>query len=211
MVANSRVLARRAKHKESLRRGILEAAGELFAREGYENVSMRKIAEKIEYSPTAIYLYFRDKAELLNSLCEEMFQGLCAKLAQLEREGRDPVDALKRGCRTYIEFGLAHPNHYRVIFMMPRQGYSPSEQVQSAGMGAFEHLCRAVHRCIEAGCFRDRDTMAASQVLWSAIHGLTSLLITDANCELTEGRFPWLEHERLIGMLVDTMVGGLLE
>ncbi len=210
MAANARVQARRAKHKESLRREIVEAAGELFARQGYESVSMRKIAEKIEYSPTAIYLYFRDKAELLHSLCEEMFAGLCAKLAQLEREGGDPVKALKRGCRAYIEFGLAHPNHYRVVFMIPRQGYDPSEQVHSAGMRAFDHLRRAVQACIEAGRLRDRDAEAASQVLWSAIHGLTSLLITDADCKLTEGRFPWVERERLVDLLVNTMVGGLL-
>ena len=66
---------RRARAKQLLRGEILDAARELFIKHGYENVSMRKIAEKIEYSPTTIYLYFHDKSEILHTLCEETFAG----------------------------------------------------------------------------------------------------------------------------------------
>src|ERR671939_111330 len=94
---------RRAREKEILRQEILDAARELFVNEGYENVSMRRIAEKIEYSPTTIYLYFEDKAALLFAICEETFAKLAKKLETIVRQTQDPVEALKKGCRAYIE------------------------------------------------------------------------------------------------------------
>src|SRR5712692_8428088 len=108
---------RRVREKESLRQQILDAARDLFATHGYQNVSMRKIAEKIEYSPTTIYLYFNDKSELLLSLCEETFSILIEQFAQLDREIEDPVERLRLGLKSYVLFGIEHPNHYKVTFM----------------------------------------------------------------------------------------------
>src|ERR1051325_9122200 len=102
---------RRAREKEALRQEILDAARELFAKEGYENVSMRKVAEKIEYSPTTIYLYFESKADLLYFICEETFAKLHKKMESLNEGCDDPLDCLRKGMRAYIEFGLRHPNH----------------------------------------------------------------------------------------------------
>ena len=79
------VKERRAREKELLRRQILSAARELFVNEGYESVSMRKIAERIEYSPTTIYLYFEDKADLLDSVCQETLLSLLNTLEQLKK------------------------------------------------------------------------------------------------------------------------------
>src|SRR5579863_9246935 len=76
---NMGVQERRAREKKELRQEILDAARDLFVREGFENVSMRKIAEKIEYSATTIYLYFQDKAELLDCICEETLDRLVRK------------------------------------------------------------------------------------------------------------------------------------
>src|SRR5918912_2842330 len=105
---------RREREREALRQIIMDAARELFVEEGFENVSMRRIAEKIEYSPTTIYLYFEDKAALLFAICEETFAKLARKLETIIKQAEDPVEALKKGCRAYIEFGLKYPNHYRV-------------------------------------------------------------------------------------------------
>ncbi len=74
---------RREKEQEDLRQKILDAASELFAKEGYSNVSMRKIARKIEYSPTTIYLYFKDKTDLLNQICEETFSNLIKDIEKI--------------------------------------------------------------------------------------------------------------------------------
>src|SRR3974377_818614 len=115
------VQERRARERQELRQEILAAARDLFVREGFENVSMRKIAEKIEYSPTTIYLYFNDKADLLDCLCEETFARLLRKQNQIAQTVSSPLERLRQGLRGYIEFGLKYPNDYTVTFMISRR------------------------------------------------------------------------------------------
>src|SRR5262250_1723722 len=103
------VQERRARQKASIREEILEAARTLFVKEGYEHVSMRKIAEKIEYAPGTIYLYFRDKAEILEQLCEETFTKLALKMQAINADRSNPLECLRRGLRTYIQFGVDNP------------------------------------------------------------------------------------------------------
>jgi AcrR family transcriptional regulator len=193
---------RRETEKQQLRRQILDAAGELFVREGYENVSMRKIASRIGYSPTTIYLYFQDKEALFASLCEETFAGLIENLQGLSKNGADPLGALRMGLRAYIDFGLAHPNHYAVTFLTPLTGHE-GKPGPSLGPAAFDTLRHAVTHCIAAGKFPGADVEMTSQLLWSAIHGVTALLITTP-------RFPWVDRDELIDKLIDTQIRGLV-
>src|SRR5882724_4499666 len=110
------VQERRAREKANIREEILEAARALFVKEGYEHVSMRKIAEKIEYAPGTIYLYFRDKAEILERLCEETFSKLEQRMQAINADPSDPLEGLRRGLRTYVQFGIDNPHHYIVSF-----------------------------------------------------------------------------------------------
>ena len=112
---------RRAREKEQLRRQILSAARELFVNEGYENVSMRKIANKIEYSPTTIYLYFKDKADLLDSACQQTLLDLLNTLELLNRDKSDPVETLRKSGKAYVEFGLKYPQDYKLTFVVRPQ------------------------------------------------------------------------------------------
>src|SRR5580765_6562626 len=98
---------RREREREELRTKILDAARELFAKEGYEAVSMRRIAEAIEYSPTAIYVHFKDKAELMRELCHEDFSKLDAGNPDA-LETTDPVERIRALGRMYIHFGVTH-------------------------------------------------------------------------------------------------------
>src|SRR5215203_4306810 len=95
---------RRERAKENLREEILDAARELFVTEGYSQVSMRKIAEKIEYSPTTIYLYFKDKSDLLHQICEQSFANLSRELSSIDRQTDNPLEKLRAGMREYINF-----------------------------------------------------------------------------------------------------------
>jgi AcrR family transcriptional regulator len=197
------VKERRIREKESLRQEILDAARELFIEEGYESVSMRRIAEKIEYSPTTIYLYFQDKAELLNNICAETFEKLIVRLERSRARFRDPLERIRQGLREYVDFGFENPEHYRVTFMVSHpHAEDPCNQAQAAGFRAFEHLRQSVVDCVRAGKFRDVDVDTASQALWAGIHGLTSLLIANH-------KFPFVERNRLVSMVIDTMVNGL--
>src|ERR1700735_5878668 len=105
------VQERRAREKKELRGEILDAARDLFLREGYENVSMRKIAEKIEYSPTTIYLYFQDKADLLDCICEETLGRLVRKQNVIEQTVAGPLERLPAVLRCCTECGLEQPNY----------------------------------------------------------------------------------------------------
>lgn len=198
------VQERREREKKELRQEILDAARDLFVREGFENVSMRKIAEKIEYSPTTIYLYFRDKADLMDCIVEETFARLVRKGVHLDQTVTDPIERLQKGLRGYIEFGLKHPNHYRVTFMMQHDLTDPDQCPRSRCMGeqAFQSLRGAVERCAERGLIETPDVSCTAQVLWAMIHGLTSLLITKPH-------YGWAERNVLIDTLIDNALQGL--
>ena len=197
------VQERRAREKKELRQEILDAARELFVRDGFENVSMRKIAEKIEYSPTTIYLYFKDKADLLDCICEETL-GLLVRMQSTDKSVSDPIERLRHGLRSYIEFGLNHPNHYKVSFMMCEVFDDPERAVRSRAMGerAFDHLRQVLSQCAEHELIVVEDIEATAQALWATIHGLTSLLIA-------KPRFRWVEREHLIDTLVEGAICGL--
>jgi len=199
------VKERREREKQQVRQEILDAARELFIKEGYENVSMRKIAEKIEYSPTTIYIYFDDKAELVHYLCEESFVKLVEMFETLGEDLSDPVAALKKCGRAYIEFGLKYPNDYKVTFILNlRPDKDPEEYLRegSMGMRAYGYLRKIVEECVRQGKFRDADVETATQTLWMVVHGVTSLLITHPN-------FPWTDKERLIDFTLEKITDGL--
>ena len=196
---------RRARQKEQLRREILDAAGELFAQEGYNSVSMRKIADRIEYSPTTIYLYFSDKAELLHTLCEDVFARLIERIDTETEKASDPLDGLVRGCRAYIRFGLEHPDLYIVTFVQPSDGRPCDSEKTFEGSVAqecFNCLGGAIQACVESGQIPPVDVKKAACLCWAACHGLTSLLITHE-------RFPWAEKDELIEGMLTSMIRGL--
>jgi AcrR family transcriptional regulator len=199
------VKERKARQKKFLRQEILDAASELFVRDGYENVSMRRIADKIEYSPTTIYLYFKDKAELLEQVCKETFSRLVVRLTKIMGQPGDPVERLKRGLIAYIEFGVQNPHHYRATFMMVLpEGFDDAKmhQEDSPGMQAYAFLTRGLAECVKAGKMPAMNVELASQSLWAGVHGITSLLITHTH-------FPWVSREKVIDSTVDTLVAGL--
>ena len=148
-------LSRRRKHKEELRRVILDAAREIFVRRGYESFSMRKLAEKIEYSPGSVYLHFKNKEQLFECLVDESFAHLLKTLLALRNgnEWQDPVAELKKGMRAYVEFGLRNPNDYRFAFMLR----PPVENRPYKVHAAFEALRYIVGRCVEEKRFRAVD------------------------------------------------------
>ena len=197
------VKERREREREQLRRQILVAARELFVNEGYENVSMRKIANKIEYSPTTIYLYFKDKADLLDSVCQETLLNLLNTLERLKKDISDPIEALRESGQAYIEFGLKYPQDYKLTFVIrPQFQKGLGLQEGSVGEKVFNYLREMVSECIQQKKFRQLDVETTGQVLWSAVHGVTLLLIDFPD-------FPWTEKDELIDTVINTTIEGL--
>jgi len=202
---------RREREKSETRDKILDAARELFVSEGYEGVSMRKVAEKIEYSPTAIYVHFADKKELFSELCREDFAHLQEVMTSSAMPS-DPLARLRQIGRNYVEFGRRYPNHYVFMFMTPHPPHEPDEEeLEIRGnpeMDAYAMLKLAVQMAIDAGCFREeiRDAELASQTLWAGVHGVISLQI--AKC-----KDPWVQWRPLqerAELMLDVTLRGML-
>jgi AcrR family transcriptional regulator len=176
------VKERREREKSETRDKILDAARELFVTEGFEGVSMRKVAEKIEYSPTAIYVHFADKQELFRELCHQDYARL-AEVFQSSAMSTDPIERLKQIGAVYIDFGTRYPNHYRFMFMTPHPAHEPDEEdremMGNPEMDAYAFLKWAVQQAIDAGCFREEltDAELISQTLWASVHGVIALHI----------------------------------
>jgi AcrR family transcriptional regulator len=166
------ITERREREREEIRRKILDAARDLFMAEGYERVTMRRIAEAIEYSPTAIYLHFEDKDDLVRALCHQDFGRL---LGAMEKEAppADPIAWLRQLGRAYARFALENP----IMFMSPtKPEHSP--EPTDPGHLSYGVLRAAVTRAIEGGSLRPADPDTVAQVMWSSLHGAVALLIT---------------------------------
>jgi AcrR family transcriptional regulator len=199
---------RREREREEIRTRILDAARELFASEGVDSVTMRRIADRIEYSPTAIYFHFRDKEALLAELCDCDFRAFAHGFA-LIAEIADPVERLRAAGRAYVEFGLNNPSHYRLMFMTPKTTDASTIAKGNPEEDAYAFLKGIVAELMSLGRFRDdlTDVDLTAQVIWSAVHGLVSLEIAKCKDEWVE----WRPVEERAGAVTDMIVRGLLK
>lgn len=195
---------RREREREEIRTRILDAARELFVSEGVDAVTMRRIADRIEYSPTAIYFHFRDKEALLAELCDCDFRAF-AHGFNLIAQIPDPLERLRAAGRAYVEFGLNNPSHYRLMFMTPKT----TEPASTIAKGnpeedAYAFLKGIVAELMAKGRFRDdlTDTDLAAQVIWSGVHGLVSLEIAKCKDEWVDWRPVGARAEIVIDMIV---------
>ena len=191
--------------KPLLRQDILDAARDILVREGHEALSMRKVAQRIDYSPTAIYLHFKNRDDLVFCVCEQLMAGLVRELQQVADRNADPLVALRRGLRKYVEFGLEHPQHYQAAFGIPH-GHDPAlaghQEPATMRMQAFGFLLRLVGECVKQKKLAKVDVHAAGCALWAGIHGITSLLIVMPN-------FAWGNPDKVVDRLIAMMIDGL--
>jgi AcrR family transcriptional regulator len=194
---------RKQRQRHDLRSRILSTAEALFVQDGFKNVSMRKIARQIEYSPTTIYHYFKDKGELFGCLLEDYQGQLLARMNAIYARGDEPIVTLKKGMRAYTEFGLANPSFYKLAFMNNPEFKAEAYMAEGAkGTELFTKMQASVEMCIRLGLFGPIEPGLAAQVLWMMNHGVTSLLITNPN-------FPWADVDVLIDAVIDCTINGL--
>jgi AcrR family transcriptional regulator len=198
---------RRVREREEIRGKILDAARDLFVAEGYDAVTMRRIADKIEYSPTAIYFHFRDKEALLKELCEHDFLSLAQQFVAMD-EIADPLEKLKATGHAYLQFGLDYPNHYRLMFMTPHPPVQPDEcEKGNPQEDAYAFLKAIVIQALSEKRFRPeyKDADLIAQTVWSGVHGVVSLHIAKCNDDWVE----WRAIEARAKQMIDVLVDGL--
>ena len=199
---------RQARDKANFRKSILDAARTLIQEDGYEKLTIRKIADRIEYSPMSLYNHFADKDEILIALAREGF----AKIGKtLPKPGSgEPVAVLRNALLKYVDFGLKHPEEYELLFMTRRSsgGRSSAKASNEAnipddagGQTAFRRMLEYVDAALAAGVVAG-ERFELAKVLWAGIHGCVSL-------QITQTRFPFGPQKVFAEAVVDTLLAGI--
>jgi AcrR family transcriptional regulator len=194
---------RQQRERDRIRDAILAAARDLFIAEGYRNVSMRKIAERIEYSPAAIYSYFQKKDDIFFALAEEGFRLLAASVLAAVHDIPDPLERLRRGLWTFHEFSKTRPEYFELMFI-DRSVPSLSQDFQRFEFFS-ETTARAeadIRACIERGDFASGlNPSAALHVLWGGMLGTATI-------GLAQRLAPGEDPDALAHDLLNTMLAG---
>jgi AcrR family transcriptional regulator len=173
------VKERKERQKTEMRDAILSAALKLFSDEGYDNITMRKIADKIEYSVGTIYLYFKDKGEMFFELHNRGFAEFYQKQLSVQHI-KDPIEKLMAHGEAYIQFAMENPEYYDVMFI----SRTPAKEINkydhwTQGERTYDLLKLNIKQAMEAGHFKNVDLEVAAFSLWSFVHGIASLYIRE--------------------------------
>lgn len=176
------ITERKEKQKQEIKKMILDASMKLFMEQGFENVSIRKIADLIEYSPTTVYLYFKDKNEILFNLHEQGFHKMAEYNADLWTI-KNPLVRLAKMGEYYIRFGLENPAFYELMFILK----APMEALEAldekcewkSGDQALGKLKETIQECMDKKLIEKGDVDAVAMSIWSMVHGMVALAIRD--------------------------------
>ncbi|HWA61131.1 MAG TPA: TetR/AcrR family transcriptional regulator [Caulobacteraceae bacterium] len=204
--------ARKAKGDGHLRRAeILLAAERIFVADGYEGATIRKIADEVGVSSTALYMHFRDKDEILLEICTEAMQSLLQINSDISAQPIDSVARVRMMLEAYVRFGLAHPNTYRLVFcttpspnsLLKPNSIQKQEATNEIGAQCFERFSGVVREIAAEGRLRTGDPKTVAQTLWVACHGMAAMMITKPS-------FDWAEPEEFMRVMVDGLLFGLV-
>lgn len=193
-----------------LRERILGAARRIVMRDGFDALSMRKIADAIEYSPATLYLYFDSRDDIARALCEEGYAQLLASFAPAAQIA-DPRERLHALAHAYVAFGHEHSGTYRLIFMA-NPSYTDAAlgsgrkdgEPDRAGGAAFRMLTDALDALkADARMPANADPLIWADALWATLHGIVSL-------SLTYPLFPHASLDTIVDTAFDAWFGAPL-
>ncbi len=196
------------------REEILQAAKELFLEQGYDQTTIRRIADRVGVSAPALYLYFQDKEQMMLALCDQTFGHLLEKIGEIERNVRDPLLRIRRFGEAYLHFGLEHPDEYRLIFVgnnvpesMRKIGHRmPIDDPTRPGVrGAlvFQRLVAILVEAEGAGLKLNYPADTCAELCWMGMHGVASVFITKPD-------FPWSNKNMLMSGMLDILLKGIV-
>lgn len=197
-----------------MRQAILTAARALYAEGGERAVTIRRVADAVEYSAPIVYQHFVDKHDLMRAVCELEWRSLAEVIGRVTAGQRDPVERLRAGSRAYVDFALQHADVYRLLFMVPlppEQRRDPSAKGDPS-IDAYALLRRSVAEVFATGRVRaDRRAGPGAEALfahalWQGVHGVVAMHLA-RNDGWTEPVAP----EATAALLIDLLLDGLLE
>ncbi len=198
-------LERKARQNEELKEKILDAAEGLFASEGPSRVTMRRIAEEVEYSQTVLYRLFANKADLLEQAIARGYAGVSRAYEGILARDLTPADRLGEIVAVYATYGLDHPDHYRLWFATGDICEAGGQLVNRHGqqvLPVYRVWLSTITDCQTEGLYPGRAPIIVFQMIWTAIHGLISARIQHPN-------FPWLPAEEHVAQLMQVLEAGM--
>jgi AcrR family transcriptional regulator len=201
------VKERRERERTQVREKILDAALDVFAKEGAEGLTMRALADAIEYSPPVIYAHFRDKDAIIQELCYRQLRTLAQLFANFA--ALEPVERLRRIGYVYADFAIDHPSHFRFLFLTAHD-LSPDDEELAKNdpeRNAYAFLKQTVKDGLAAGVFRPEYTDAdeIAQICWGSAHGFVAL----QNIKGADSWVGWRDVRTSAHRLIDATVNGL--
>lgn len=199
--------SRREVEKKELRRKIIDSASRIVVEEGYDKLSIRKIAAQIDYSPGIVYHYFEDKEAIVSAVAEEGYQTILRRLLQKRQSQANPMDELIDGLRVFISLMLEEPNQFRAIMLTDIEGIQKKVNMLSKGMmnerQSIQYMADILKRGMELGQFREMEIELTAQIIWTSTYGLITRLIL-------EKHVPKEQQQRLIDYHLDFLAHCLL-
>ena len=197
------ILERKERDKQEMRLMILETAKEVFIEEGFEKASIRAIAEKIEYSPATIYLYYKDKNELFFAVHELGFDKLLEEMIVAIEGITNPLEELRCRGYAYMKFAFENPEMYDLMFILNAPMDTLKEENWNSGHKCFVLLCETIQRGIEAKQLKLKEVEITAMSIWSFMHGMVSLKIRH--------RFKKFNEQTNIQQLMTTSLEQMIE
>lgn len=181
---------RREREREEMRESILEAATELFHENGFDKTTIRRIAEKIEYTPGNIYAYFKNKNDILYAVHQRGFKILYDLEIQV-KDISDPAERLVKLGQTYVQFGLQNRPYYDLMFIDSNiQDVIHQEDRWNEGQNSYSVLRETVAECIQTGALAPSDVDSVAFGMWAFVHGLVSLYVRGRCAMIPEEHMP---------------------
>lgn len=173
------IAERKFRERIAMRKLILEAAWDLYLQEGLEHTTMRKIAEKIDYSPTTIYLHYQSKNAILYEM-QKMAFDMLLRFLYSNYVKENPYLKLKNLGKAYIEFGVKYPKYYELMFTIrsPMEGVDEEQSFKNFHE-TYAFMLGIMTSCISTGKVKYMDPVTALLQFWGILHGLTSLYINN--------------------------------
>jgi len=171
--------------------------------EGYDGATIRKIADEVGVSSTALYMHFPDKSAILMEICERTIEVLRDRNRDLAAKPIDAVVRTRMMLDAYMRWGLAHPNAYQLVYSAPRPSGWTDDAADNLAQETYEIFAGVVREIAAAGRLRNGTANSAAQALWMACHGVVALMAARPG-------FPWSERDELIEVTLDGLINGLV-
>lgn len=197
---------RKPKGSGHLRRSeILEAAERIFAELGYSGATVRKIAEQVGVSSTAIYLHFPDKRAMLTEIATAAMEPLLAEATRISTDASvDAVERARRMVQAYMRFAVEHPSSYEIVFTdAPRELIGAQDPARELFSAYYRNFKGVISELEAQGRLRAANAQVAAQVLWAGCHGVISLMAANPNVR-------WAAYEDLRDTMIDALLRGLV-